>query len=76
MDEDNDEDEDRGVTLYKEKQGKEAEITLPGRRRKLVTATGYDPTSDSGESSLCKMQNFIGLLNLKKILNPQPQTFW
>ena len=31
MDEDNDEDEDRGVTLYKEKQGKEAEITLPGR---------------------------------------------
>ena len=33
-------------------QGKEAEITLPGRRRKLVTATGYSPTSDSGESNL------------------------
>ena len=29
-----------------------AEITLPGRRRKLVTATGYSPTSDSGESNL------------------------
>ena len=25
---------------------------MPGRRRKLVTATGYSPTSDSGESNL------------------------
>ena len=29
---------------------------MPGRRRKLVTATGYSPTSDRGESNLeiCK----------------------
>ena len=64
-DDEEEHEEEKGVYTV---EGKEvAEITLPGRRRKLVTATGYSPTSDSGESNLgtsfvmqntkCKMQN-------------------
>ena len=49
----NDDDDDEKEEEVYTAQGKEvAEITLPGRRRKLVTATGYSPTSDSGESNL------------------------
>ena len=44
---------EKGEDEEESQQGKgKEEITLPGRRRKLVTATGYSPTSDRGESNL------------------------
>ena len=54
-----DEDEEMGVV-----EGKEAEITLPGRSRKLVTATGYSPTSDSGESNLGAKYKIVKMKNI------------